>query len=152
MSVEAPKQKRKVRKVKSRDTTRPISVVIPNADVLAPHNAYLVDVIYGTISDTIKSYANGQSIVANMSALTIQLMEAVQNYPTLSNPEKKVIVLEVLVKACNELVLDDASATAIETIIVNVVPPMIDICVDVAKGKYDIVQKFQTLRRWCCKG
>ena len=74
---------------------------------------------------------------SNIMMLVSTLMETVGKYKNLSGPDKKRIVILVLKHAIDSSSEDENTKELLNLTIENIVPPAIDIMVDIANGKYE---------------
>jgi hypothetical protein len=79
----------------------------------------------------------------NIMMLVSTLMETVGKYKKLSGPDKKRIVILVLKHAIDTSNEDSNTKEILNLAMENIVPPAIDIMVDIANGKYE----FKSLKK-----
>lgn len=89
------------------------------------------------VFENIKASIVGKSFnVTTFMLLIPRCMEAVEDFPELTGAEKKALVLDVLSKLIDEIPLKDEDRALLKTLILNVIPTVIDTVVASSLGQF----------------
>jgi hypothetical protein len=109
----------------------------------------VVDEVPGIVQsmrDTLTNILDSDGINAvNMLNIATQLMSVAGKYKKLTGLKKKELVVFVISEVIEEQVDDDVAKDVLQMMISTVIPPAIDLLVDVSKKRY----KFNS-KNWCC--
>jgi hypothetical protein len=87
----------------------------------------------------------------NIMFIVTNMMSVIGKYKTISGTEKKEIVISLIIKAIDDSVdLNNQVKSSLTMTIQTVVPPAIDIMVDIANGVYKF-KYLSKLTTWCKK-
>lgn len=90
------------------------------------------------IIDMKAAIANRKVNLSTFMLLVPRCMEIVEKIPTLTGPEKKALVLEVLARLVEELPIDEEDKQSLKLIVTTVVPVVVDTIVSSALGQFAI--------------
>ena len=97
---------------------------------------------------------DAENIIINIPIVVGMIMSIVENYKNLSGTEKKNVVVKVIKKLIGERIptfvkLEESHHKKLE-LVVQIVPSIIDVLIDVANGRYNINEVVSCLKKWCC--
>lgn len=105
----------------------------------------ITDSIYSVVKNV---YNEKASVVSLMKVVTISMKE-VNTFKDLSGSEKKGIVISIVQRVMNDLIKDDRVSDEVHLFIQTVLPTMIDIVVDAARGELGAALK-EKVKSWKC--
>lgn len=96
-----------------------------------------------------------ENVIVNIPIMVGMVMSIVESYDTLSGTEKKGVVVKViknlLSKKLPKLVKIDKSHQKKLNLVIQIIPTIIDVLIDVSNGKYNINEKLSLLKKlFCC--
>ena len=97
---------------------------------------------------------DAENVIINIPIIVGMIMSIVENYKNLSGTEKKNVVVKVItnligVRIPEIIELDKTHHQKLE-MVVQIVPSVIDVLIDVANGRYNINEVISSFRKWCC--
>jgi hypothetical protein len=108
-----------------------------------------VNTLYNNLKDII---GNGKISVANITSITINLMQIVDKYKNVKGLEKKKIVLDVLNRIVDDTIDDKAEEQQLKLLLAISVPVLIDTFIAIDKGELAIKTKKAVIKLFtCCK-
>ena len=97
---------------------------------------------------------DAENIIINIPIVVGMIMSIVENYKNLSGTEKKNVVVKVIknligVRIPEFIDLNDEHNRKLE-LVIQIVPSIIDVLIDVANGRYNINEVLSTFKKLCC--
>tara|TARA_A100001015_G_C14991058_1_gene713977 strand:- start:405 stop:1400 length:996 start_codon:yes stop_codon:yes gene_type:complete len=97
---------------------------------------------------------DAENVIINIPIIVGMIMSIVENYKNLSGTEKKNVVVKVIKNLIGSRIptfidLNESHNKKLE-LVVQIVPSIIDVLIDVANGRYNINEVISFCKKWCC--